>query len=62
MDFLSIQIFYSDSKLKITTDKTFLLVLYKPKHKEIKEEIKIENDDETFYPKQHIIILEWIIN
>ena len=39
--FKILRIYYNNSKLKINADKTSFLVLWNPKHKEIKEEIII---------------------
>ena len=54
-----LQIFYNDSKLKINMDKTALLVISKPKHQAIKEEIRIEDELEVVKPKAQLQILGW---
>ena len=57
-----LKIFYNHSKHKINTDKTALLVISKPKHKDIKEEIRIEDEVEEMKPKPQICMLGWHIN
>ena len=60
--FKLLKIYYNYSKLKMNADKTSLIVIAKPKHDDVKEEIRIVGTLEAIRPKQQIKILRWTVH
>ena len=60
--FQLLQIYYSDMRLALNTDKTTLMVVSRPNLSRYKHMIKLEDVKETIRPKAQIKMLGWLQN